>query len=236
MHAEAPWGVQGEWWSNGPWDMHSEWDGNSKAAQLLFGKGGDTKAKAPTVYIRSRKSQKYTTGSVFNGNVPADLGVGPVYVIGVEADNGDEGALASGSGRVLLSNDPQARAEDAIGQRWNGYGTKESGYGMQAKAFIKAKDTNNDGVIDKDEWAAAGGTEEEFNQIDINGDGFVDEDELIALAAAMDQGGGGKGGKDGKGGKGGKDGKGGKGGKEGGKGQMGDGYGMQSDSWNSQGN
>ena len=39
-------------------------------------------------------------------------------------------------------------------------------------------DTNNDGVVDQDEFLAAGGSKEQFAKFDLNGDGVLDADEL----------------------------------------------------------
>ena len=39
-------------------------------------------------------------------------------------------------------------------------------------------DTNNDGVVDAAEFAAAGGSKQEFDERDLNGDGLLDADEL----------------------------------------------------------
>lgn len=46
------------------------------------------------------------------------------------------------------------------------------------------QDTNKDGVVDKKEYKAAGGTGEEFDQYDANKDGVLDKDELKTRAAA----------------------------------------------------
>merc|ERR1712159_292649 len=39
-------------------------------------------------------------------------------------------------------------------------------------------DTNKDGVIDQEEFVAAGGSKEEFEEFDLDGDGVLDQDEL----------------------------------------------------------
>ena len=43
---------------------------------------------------------------------------------------------------------------------------------------LDARDTNMDGVVDQNEWTAAGGTKAEFAELDRDGDGTLDKDEL----------------------------------------------------------
>ena len=43
-------------------------------------------------------------------------------------------------------------------------------------------DTNKDGVVDCEEFVTAGGTKEEFEQLDVNADGVLDVDELDNLS------------------------------------------------------
>ena len=52
--------------------------------------------------------------------------------------------------------------------------------GTESMSAVKGLDTKDNGVVDKQEFVAAGGTEDDFRQIDMNSDGVVDADELIA--------------------------------------------------------
>ncbi len=63
-------------------------------------------------------------------------------------------------------------------------------------AFIKRADTNSDGKISKEEFAALGKqeNEERFSRMDANGDGVVDQDEIGKMAQMARQGQGGQGG------------------------------------------
>merc|ERR1711865_730090 len=54
----------------------------------------------------------------------------------------------------------------------------------QGQAAVKQLDSNKDGVVDSAEFAAAGGTKEEFNRYDRNGDGVLDADEMALRSAA----------------------------------------------------
>jgi Ca2+-binding EF-hand superfamily protein len=51
--------------------------------------------------------------------------------------------------------------------------------------IIKNWDKNGDGVVDKDEWVAAGRPAERFAAVDANKDGKVTAAELEAAMAAM---------------------------------------------------
>ena len=51
------------------------------------------------------------------------------------------------------------------------------------QAALKQMDTNNDGVVDAAEFAAAGGSKQEFDKYDLNGDGVLDADEMALRAA-----------------------------------------------------
>ncbi|MBW8815524.1 MAG: EF-hand domain-containing protein [Caulobacterales bacterium] len=51
--------------------------------------------------------------------------------------------------------------------------------------IIKAWDKNGDGVVDKDEWVAAGRKAERFDLVDANHDGKVTAEELGAAMAKM---------------------------------------------------
>jgi len=53
-------------------------------------------------------------------------------------------------------------------------------------AYLEILDTNHDGVLDAQEFAALGVTEENFKKIDQNGDGLVDVHELDSTTQAMD--------------------------------------------------
>jgi len=53
--------------------------------------------------------------------------------------------------------------------------------------IIKAWDKNGDGVVDKDEWVAAGRPAERFDMVDANHDGKVTAEELTAAMAKMRQ-------------------------------------------------
>jgi len=48
----------------------------------------------------------------------------------------------------------------------------------KTQEILKEMDTNEDGVVDKGEFLASGGTIEEFNSLDRNGDGVLDVKEL----------------------------------------------------------
>ena len=39
-------------------------------------------------------------------------------------------------------------------------------------------DTNNDGMVDRAEFAASGGSQTDFNRHDLNGDGVLDANEI----------------------------------------------------------
>ena len=45
-------------------------------------------------------------------------------------------------------------------------------------------DSNHDGVVDLNEFVAAGGTEEDFNKYDVDHDGDIDDADIAAIAAA----------------------------------------------------
>jgi Ni/Co efflux regulator RcnB len=53
--------------------------------------------------------------------------------------------------------------------------------------LIKAWDKNGDGVVDKDEWVAAGRKAERFDLVDANHDGKVTAEELQAAMEKMRQ-------------------------------------------------
>ena len=53
-----------------------------------------------------------------------------------------------------------------------------SGDGKRGHLSLQQMDTNNDGVVDAAEFAAAGGSKQEFDGRDLNGDGLLDADEL----------------------------------------------------------
>ena len=61
------------------------------------------------------------------------------------------------------------------------------------EAFIKSMaeqemsemDTNNDGVVDEQEFLAAGGSKEEFERYDLNGDGVIDKGEMVQRARVI---------------------------------------------------
>lgn len=61
----------------------------------------------------------------------------------------------------------------------------------QIEAAFKQMDTNKDGSISKEEWAAAGRREQGFARFDANGDGKITLDEMKAAAARVAAGGGG---------------------------------------------
>jgi len=48
---------------------------------------------------------------------------------------------------------------------------------------VQSMDTNNDGVVDAAEFAAAGGSKQEFDQYDLNADGVLDADEMAYVTA-----------------------------------------------------
>ena len=57
--------------------------------------------------------------------------------------------------------------------------------GAKVEARVKKlleTDLNNDGLLDVDEFLAAGGTKEEFNKLDLDKDGLLDAHELTLLA------------------------------------------------------
>lgn len=56
---------------------------------------------------------------------------------------------------------------------------------VRTKQDPKKMDTNKDGVVDAEEFAAAGGSKEEFSKYDVNGDGVLDADELARRSAAQ---------------------------------------------------
>jgi len=58
----------------------------------------------------------------------------------------------------------------------------------QGKAAVKQMDANKDGVVDQAEFAANGGTKEDFNRYDLNGDNVLDARELAlrAVQALLD--------------------------------------------------
>ena len=43
---------------------------------------------------------------------------------------------------------------------------------------VKQMDTNNDGMVDRAEFAASGGSQTDFNRHDLNGDGVLDANEI----------------------------------------------------------
>merc|ERR1711865_343901 len=43
---------------------------------------------------------------------------------------------------------------------------------------VKQMDTNNDGIVDQEEFAASGGSKTDFNRHDLNGDGVLDAHEI----------------------------------------------------------
>ena len=47
-------------------------------------------------------------------------------------------------------------------------------------AVVKFMDKNNDGVVNQDEFLAAGGSKEDFQKYDVNGDGVLDAKEAPA--------------------------------------------------------
>jgi hypothetical protein len=59
---------------------------------------------------------------------------------------------------------------------------------------LQAADTNNDGILTKEEWNAAGLPEQAFAAFDANGDGKADADEIKAGRERMRQARGGGGG------------------------------------------
>jgi hypothetical protein len=69
----------------------------------------------------------------------------------------------------------------------------------QIEANFKQMDTNKDGSISKEEWAAAGRREQGFARFDQNGDGKITLEEMKAVAAQFAAGGGGGGGGGGRG-------------------------------------
>jgi Ca2+-binding EF-hand superfamily protein len=52
-----------------------------------------------------------------------------------------------------------------------------------ARAMFDKADTNHDGMLNLDEWKAAGRRERGFKMIDANHDGQITPDELRAFAA-----------------------------------------------------
>ena len=63
----------------------------------------------------------------------------------------------------------------------------------QIEANFKQMDTNKDGSISKEEWAAAGRREQGFARFDTNGDGKITLDEMKTVAAQLGAAGGGGG-------------------------------------------
>ena len=57
----------------------------------------------------------------------------------------------------------------------------------QGKAAVKQMDSNTNGV-DLAEFAAMGGTKEEFNRLDRNGDGVLDADEMALRSELLETG------------------------------------------------
>ena len=64
----------------------------------------------------------------------------------------------------------------------------------QIEANFKQMDTNKDGSVSKEEWAAAGRREQGFARFDANSDGKITLDEMKTVAASFAAGGGGPGG------------------------------------------
>ena len=58
----------------------------------------------------------------------------------------------------------------------------------QGKAAVKQMDRNKDGVVDLAEFAAMGGTKEEFNRLDRNGDVVLDADEMAKRSELLETG------------------------------------------------
>jgi hypothetical protein len=58
----------------------------------------------------------------------------------------------------------------------------------QGKAAVKQMDSNKDGVVDLAEFAAMGGTKEEFNRLDRNGDVVLDADEMALRSELLETG------------------------------------------------
>lgn len=59
-----------------------------------------------------------------------------------------------------------------------GYDSMESGFAAKlAAADVRNLDGDNDGLVDLEEYVAAGGTREEFDQFDTNKDGVLDASE-----------------------------------------------------------
>ena len=56
---------------------------------------------------------------------------------------------------------------------------------MVAKANIKSMDTNKDGMVDAAEFAAAGGSKQEFDKYDLNGDGVLDAAEMTERVVTL---------------------------------------------------
>ena len=50
---------------------------------------------------------------------------------------------------------------------------------------MKQMDTNNDGVVDAAEFAAAGGSKQEFDKYDLNGDGVLDAAEMAERVVTL---------------------------------------------------
>jgi len=84
---------------------------------------------------------------------------------------------ANGDG-VLDGDELEQRAADKI----EAYAVQRAQ--AQGRAAVKQMDSNKDGVVDSAEFAAAGGTKEEFNRYDRNGDGVLDADEMALRSAA----------------------------------------------------
>ena len=53
---------------------------------------------------------------------------------------------------------------------------------QEAVATLKRLDLNADGVVSRDEFLVAGGTNADFDRIDLNADGGLDESELEVAA------------------------------------------------------
>ena len=57
-----------------------------------------------------------------------------------------------------------------------------------AQLHTATLDTNNDGVVDEQEFVAGGGTKEEFAALDVQKDGVLDADELACRKCKKDGG------------------------------------------------
>lgn len=75
-----------------------------------------------------------------------------------------------------------APAKDAKACRAEGEENKTEHEGQAALARM---DSNKDGVVDKQEFAAAGGSQEEFDRHDLNGDEKLDRDKMGRLIRRM---------------------------------------------------